>query len=67
MMYKYSVLLLQVIITLTTATDSSTSDDTCQTISSVYRLVKTLEGKLDKLTNDMTAIKHILNITDSNT
>ena len=65
MMYKYSVLLLQVIITLTIATDSSSSDNTCQT-SSVYRLVKKLEEKLDKLTTDM-IIKHMLNNTDSTT
>ena len=143
MMYKYSVLLLQVIITLTTATDSSSSDNTCHTTDSVHqsiasltklvtdiltkssheivtnfskdnnvaslvqfammqqmvsgsylntgnypvhcqandnsnesvvitkldevenRLNKKLDEKLDKLTTDMTAIKHILNITDS--
>ena len=141
MMYKYSVLLLQVIITLTIATDSSTSDDTCHTTHSVHHSIASLtklvtdiltksshevvtnfskgnnmaslvqfammqqmvsgsylntgnhpvhcqandnsnesiviikldevenrlNKTLDKLTTDMTTIKHILNITDSTT
>ena len=65
MMYKCSVLLL---LTLTIATDSSSSDDTGLTrCSKVYSLIKTLEEKLDNLTTYIRAIEHNLNITDSPT